>query len=75
MDRLEGMRKHSRPLVFNTQHLGDVRAMEIQVKQADIFTMVCKGEREVYRDRGFSHTALPAEHEDNVFNINLCFWR
>jgi hypothetical protein len=69
------MGEHSRSLVFNTQHLGDVGAMEVQIEQTDLLTMVRKGEREVYRDGGFSHTALPAQYEDDVFHINLRFWR
>jgi hypothetical protein len=75
MDRLYGMGEHSRPLVFNTQHLGDVGAMEVQIEQADLLTMVRKGKSKVYRDGGFSHTAFPAQHEDDVFDINLRFWR
>ena len=47
--------------------------MEVQVEETDIFTMVGKGKREIYRNGGFSHTALPAQHEDDVFYINLRF--
>ena len=74
MDRFYGMGEHSWSQVFNAQHLWDVGAMEVQIKQADFLTMVGKGECEVYRDGGFSHTPFPAQHEDYVFRINLRFW-
>ena len=75
MDRFDGMGEHSRSLIFNTQHLWNVGAMEVQIEQADLLTMVGKGERQVYRDGGFSHSAFSAQHEDDVFHINLRFWR
>jgi hypothetical protein len=73
MDRFDGMSEHSRSLVFNAQHLGNVGAMEVQIEQADLLSMIGKGEREVYRDGGFSHAAFPAQYEDDVFRINLRF--
>jgi hypothetical protein len=60
MDGFYDLCQNSRPLVFNTQHLGDVGAMEVEIEQADIFTMVGKSKSKVYRDRGFSYTAFPA---------------
>ena len=75
MDRFDGVRHDSRPLVFNTQHLGDAGAMEVQIEQADVFSNVGKGECKVYRDSGFSHTAFPAQHENDVFDVNLRFGR
>jgi hypothetical protein len=74
MDRFDGMSEHGRSLVFNAQHLWDVGAMKVKIEQADLLTMVGKGEREVYRNSGFSNAAFSAQHEDNVFRINLRFW-
>ena len=75
MNRLNSMRQNSRSLVFNAQHLGDIGTMEVQIEQSNVFTMVCKSKREIYRNSGFSHAAFSAQHEDDVFRINLRFGR
>jgi len=49
--------------------------MEIEVEQADLLSMVGKGEGKVHRDGGFPYPSFPAQDEDDVSDINFCFRR
>jgi len=70
MDRLNGIPVDECSSAFNAQHLGDGGTVEVQIEQADVFTMVRKGECEVYRNGGFSNSALPAEYENDALFLD-----
>ncbi len=74
MDRFGCVCKNRRPLVFDAQHLGNAGAVvEVKIEQAYLFAVVGESEGEVHRECGFPHTTLPAQDENDVLHIDLCF--
>ena len=50
-DRFDVVFQDSRPLVLDTQHLGDIGAVKVEIEEADLSAMGREGGSKVDRDR------------------------
>ena len=75
MDGFNPVAHHRELVVLYPQHLGDIGAVHVKVKEPDLLPVCRQGIGKVDGDRGLPHPAFPGEDHDDVLYIDICFRR